>query len=291
MSGRAQELAEARVAFVRATVVRAQHPTSAAPGDDAVVLADGSIEGFVGGQCAEESVRSAAIDVLESGEALLLRVLPGGESEFPDVPGARVAVNPCLSGGALEIFLEPVVPSPLLYVVGATPIADALGSIAEAIGFSVERPPDAAGPAGAVAVVVASHGHDEEESIKAALAAGVAFVGLVASQHRGSALLDSLGLSKEQRFLVHTPVGIEIGARTPEEIALSILAEVVRSIRVDGLSAPRFGALSEPARAVDPVCGMTVVQGSSTARLEEGDETQWFCSTACRDRFAERLAH
>jgi xanthine dehydrogenase accessory factor len=290
MSDRASELADARVAFVRATVVRAQHPTSAVPGDDAVVLADGTIEGFVGGQCAEESVRSAALDVLESGEALLLRVLPSGEKEFPDLPGAVVAVNACLSGGALEIFLEPVIPSPLLHVVGATPIADAVGRIAEAVGFAISRPPGAAGPAGAVAVVIASLGHDEEESIRAALAAGVAFVGLVASGRRGSSLLDSLGLSKEQRSLVHTPVGIEIGARTPEEIALSILAEVVRSIRVDGLSAPRFDALSEPARAVDPVCGMTVVQGSSAARLEEGNETQWFCSTACRDRFAERLA-
>ena len=118
MNARATELLAERVPFVHATVVRAQSPTSARAGDDAIILSDGTIEGFVGGQCAEESVRVAALDVLGDGEALLLRVLPAGDEGFPERPGAKVVVNPCLSGGALEVFLEPQLPPPLLYCRG-----------------------------------------------------------------------------------------------------------------------------------------------------------------------------
>ena len=136
MSARMGELLGEKVPFVHATVVRAQAPTSARPGDDAIVLGDGTIEGFVGGQCAEESVRTAALEVLAQGEALLLRVLPEGDVSFPDADGAGVVVNPCLSGGALEIFLEPVLPEQLIYVVGETSIADALAALAECLGFA-----------------------------------------------------------------------------------------------------------------------------------------------------------
>ena len=191
VAARMAELIAARVPFVHATVVRAQCPTSAHPGDAALVLADGTFEGFVGGQCAEGSVRTASLDVLASGEALLLRVLPEGEEAFPDAPGARTVVNPCLSGGALEIFLEPRLPAPLLAVVGTSPIADAVAALAEPLGFAVTRDGDGpATPEGATAVVVSSHGRFEEESIRAALDAGVGLVGLVASHKRGAAVLD-----------------------------------------------------------------------------------------------------
>ena len=138
MSARMGELMSEKIPFVHATVVRAQAPTSARPGDDAIVLGNGTIEGFVGGQCAEESVRTAALEVLAQGEALLLRVLPDGEVSFPDTHGARVVVNPCLSGGALEIFLEPVLPEQLIYVVGETSIADSLAGLAESSRFRIQ---------------------------------------------------------------------------------------------------------------------------------------------------------
>ena len=118
ISARVHELTGQRRPFVHATVVRAQAPTSAVPGDDAVILADGSIEGFVGGVCAETSVRAAALDALRDGNTMLLRVLPSESEEFPSVPGAQVVVNPCLSGGAIEIFLRPVLPRPLIGVAG-----------------------------------------------------------------------------------------------------------------------------------------------------------------------------
>ncbi|MGE2689199.1 XdhC family protein [Mycolicibacterium pulveris] len=241
---RVAQLRRARTPFVHATVVRAQQPASAHAGDEAILLSDGTIEGFVGGHCAQNSVRKAALGALQAGESVLLRVLPDGDVHYPDAPGACVVVNPCLSGGALEIFLAPQVPPPLIRVCGATPIADALAEMCVVLGYDVARDGDA-DSACATAVVIATHGGPEAEMIRAALDAGVGYVGLVASTVRGQAILDDLGLTDEQRRRVHTPVGLPIGAKTPAEIAVSILAEVIRGIRVDGLTTDR-GAASTP---------------------------------------------
>jgi xanthine dehydrogenase accessory factor len=285
MNARATELLAERVPFVHATVVRAQSPTSARAGDDAIIFSDGTIEGFVGGQCAEESVRAAALDVLKEGEALLLRVLPAGDEGFPESPGAKVVVNPCLSGGALEVFLEPQLPSPLLYIVGETPISDAVAAQAESLGFAFAavRTLEGQQPEGAVAVIIASHGSDEPESIRAALCADVRFIGLVASRRRGEAVLDAMDLSKEERDRVHTPVGLEIGARTAAEVALSIMAGVVRAMRTEGLVAPTSHVLPPPRQVVDPVCGMAVAVGPDTPHRTIDGVEHWYCSAECRD--------
>jgi len=236
MSERVEQLVRARTPFVQATVVRAEQPTSAHPGDQAVLLADGTIEGFVGGHCAQNSVRKAALGALQSGESVLLRVLPDGDLHFPDAPGACVVVNPCLSGGALEIFLAPRVPAPLVRVCGTTPIADALAEICGVLGYDVHRD-DASEQSSPTAVVIATHGGPEAETIRAALDAGVGYVGLVASKVRGGAILDGMALTDAERARVHTPVGLAIGAKTPSEIAVAILAELIRDIRVEGLEA------------------------------------------------------
>jgi xanthine dehydrogenase accessory factor len=285
MTARATELLAERVPFVHATVVRAQSPTSARAGDDAIILSDGTIEGFVGGQCAEQSVRTAALDALGRGESLLLRVLPGGGEGFPELPGAKVVLNPCLSGGALEVFLEPMVPPPVLYIVGETPICDAVAALAESLGFvfAAVRTLECNQPEGAVAVIVASHGRGEPESIRAALDADVRFVGLVASRRRGEAVLGAMDLTKEERDRVHTPVGLDIGARTAAEVALSIMASVVRAMRTEGLVAPSAPARPPPAQVVDPVCGMTVVVGPDTPHRTIDGVEHWYCSTGCRD--------
>jgi xanthine dehydrogenase accessory factor len=289
LSERITELVAQRRPFVHATVVRAQEPTSARPGDAAIILEDGSVEGFVGGQCAEGSVRAAALGVLEDGETLLLRVLPTDSTPFPESPGAQVVVNPCQSGGALEIFLKPMLPPPLLRVLGATPITDAVATLATFLGFTVEREPSGSRPEGAVAVIVASLGRAEEESIRSAVDAGVGFVGLVASKRRGGEVLDRMQLSEAERARVRTPAGIGIGARTPPEVALSVLSEVVRAIRVDGLAPPQSAPVPlRPRQAVDPVCGMTVTVVADTPHLLVGHDTYWFCRPGCRDDFAGR---
>src|SRR5262245_681865 len=140
LSRRADELRASRAAFVVATVVRAQRPTSVRSGDTALVLNDGTIEGFVGGACAEQSVRLHALRVLETGEALLLRILPG-DDDAPAAEGAVTVQNPCLSGGSLEIFLEPVLVAPRVLVVGETPIAAALVRLGEALDLDMVAAP------------------------------------------------------------------------------------------------------------------------------------------------------
>jgi xanthine dehydrogenase accessory factor len=308
---RARELTAARRPFVHATVVRAQEPTSARAGDDAVILADGSIEGFVGGVCAETSVRAAAMDTLRDGNSMLLRVLPEDCAEFPETPGALVVVNPCHSGGAIEIFLRPVLPKPLVAVAGESPISRAVTELAGFLDFEVTGSYD-----GVTAVVVAGLGRDEERAIRAALDAGAGLIALVASHTRSAILLDAMGLSVDERARIRPHAGIDIGARTPKEIALSVLAEIVREMRTASLKAapaasspvlssasshaeaaafaqaePEFVAgpalpvgpatFTPAATATDPICGMTVVIGPDTHHAVVDGQDFWYCCPGC----------
>ena len=253
------------------------------------MLPDGTIEGFVGGQCAQSSVRKAALGALQTNESVLLRVLPDGDVAFPEAPGACVVVNPCLSGGALEIFLVPQVPAPLIRVHGATPIADALVQLCGVLGYDAHRGEAMDDLCGTTAVVIASHGGPEAEVIRAALDAGVGYIGLVASRIRGDSILTGLGLTAEERALIHSPVGLPIGAKTPAEIAVSVVAEVIAAIRVDGLEVP-VRVQETPEQAIDPVCGMSVVIASGAEHLHAAGRDYWFCGAGCRASFAATQA-
>jgi xanthine dehydrogenase accessory factor len=268
--------------YVRATVVRARHPTSAQAGDKATVRADGTIEGFVGGSCAEHSVRTYALEALAAGEPLLLRIVPfdGDGEHAAREEGAVTVQNPCLSGGEVEIFLDPVVPAPRVQVVGHTPIADALRRLAPEFGLEVADAP------GLAAIVAAQGVDDEHAALRAALEAGVPYVGLVASRKRGDGVIGELrsdGVAPELTDRIDVPAGIAIGARTPAEIALSILARIV-AVRRSGI--PAAAPAPAVATAVDPICGMTVVPGPSTPSLEHEGETVYFCCEGCRSAFA-----
>jgi xanthine dehydrogenase accessory factor len=277
-----------RVPFVEATVVRVERPTSAKPGDTALVLADGTIVGFVGGECAEASVAVQALFALEQDEAVLLRITPDGPASLVRDPTGTVTVhNPCLSGGALEIFLEPTLPPPLVVILGDAPIARAVADLAERLGYAVVGADAGPIPADAMAVVAASHGRGEAEVLTAAARAQVPYIGLVASPRRGAGVLAALDLTPEERACIRTPAGLDIGARTPEEVALSILAEIVsRRPRVSSLAAPAPAQSSGPSpTAVDPICGMTVVAAASTLQVDRDGVRYWFCGSGCRQAF------
>jgi xanthine dehydrogenase accessory factor len=278
----AAELTRDREPFVQATVVRAQKPTSAHAGDTALVRADGSIDGFVGGTCAEASVREYGLMTLSTNQPLLLRIVPGEVAPQSTEDGAVTVANPCLSGGSVEIFLEPRVPAPHVLVVGDSPIAVALADLGRPLGFDVELVAgEAARPtAGDAALVVASHGRGEEPALTAALRLGVPYVGLVASRIRGAAVLASLDVTDEQRSRVHSPAGLDIGGRTAAEIALSVLAELVAERRAAERHAP-----ATPASGVDPVCGMTVAAVDSSPHVTTDGTTTWFCCEGCRTAF------
>ena len=294
---RVGQLLSEREPFVMATVVRARHPTSVRPGDAAVVRADGAIDGFVGGVCAESSVRLHALRAMETGDPVLLRLVPEPDAAPGAGDGAVVEHNPCLSGGALEIFLEPHLPPPRLIVVGNSPIAVAVETLARASGYDCTRVPAGAGVAveGAAAVVVASHGNAEEDVLAEALRAGVPYVALVASRARGAAVREAIDVAPELTASLHTPAGLNIGARSPAEIAISILAELVAGRHADpgaDHAAPvctdRVPSAVEV--ATDPVCGMKVAVTPATPRLEAGGTIVYFCGDHCRQAFAVQHA-
>jgi len=299
LAARADELASRREPFVHATVVRAQHPTSAHAGDTALVLPGGEIQGFVGGNCVEESVREYSRQVLATQEPLLLRVLPGEPSRTAE-EGAVEVTNPCLSGGAIEIFLQPRIPAPRVVVVGTTPVAQALETLGSGVGLEVELTDgESADPRGDdAALIVASHGKAEERALEAALRAGVPYVALVASRTRGAAVLESLDVEDALRRRVFTPAGLQLGARTPGEIALSILAQLVGERSRARRTAPPLAVSPAgtpkgmvappepgPANAVDPVCGMSVPALESSLHLVHEGVAVYFCSPGCRSAF------
>lgn len=281
---RSVQLSAERVPHVHAQVVLAERPTSAKPGDEAIVLADGTMEGFVGGTCAEATVRDQSLQVLQTGQARLLRISPDPE---PDQAGKVVVHNHCLSGGTLEIFLEPAMPSPLVVVAGRAPIAEALVSIGRALGYDV-RTSDGDLPDDTSAVVVAAHGRDEEQVLTAALRAGVGYVGLVASPRRGAQVVASLDVDDDLRQRVDTPAGLDIGARTPQEVAVSILAAIIAERprpAAGGDARPATPDAVDTGSATDPVCGMAVATVEASLHVEHDDALVWFCGRGCLEAF------
>lgn len=301
LARRAEELAAQGAAYVTATVVRAQRPTSARAGNVALVTSDGTIQGFVGGICAEHSVRLFAWTAMQTGEPVLVRILPdpvGDEDPRNDDDGAVNVLNTCLSGGAIEVFLEPTLPIPRVNVVGSKPIAAEI----ERLGSEFELDIAAVGdePAeireGDLAIVIAAHGKGELEALKTAITAKLPYIGLVASPKRGAALLEELradGVAEDDLARVKCPAGIDIGARTPPEVALTVLAEIIQTRYSDAYAAPIRAPRDQqaPTFAIDPICGMTVTAESGTLHLEHAGETVYFCAPGCKKAYEkERLS-
>lgn len=292
---RAEDLRAGRTPFVLATVVRAQRPTSAKPGDRALVLADGTMEGFVGGGCAQSTVRLHGLRLLRTGESALLHITP--DAAGTDATEGLVTVgNPCASGGTLDIFLEAMLPAPMVRVFGDSPVARALVRVGQALGYDAAATADATAalPADLGAMVVASHGGDEALVLAAALRAQVPYVALVASRRRGAAVLAELDLPGELTQRVHTPAGLDIGARTAAEVALSVYAEMVTLQRRPEAPVPEppvpvaaeaVAGEAMPTQAVDPVCGMTVAITPDTLSVEHEGRTVYFCAPGCRRAF------
>ena len=263
--------------FVLATVAAVRRPASARIGDRAIVTADGTLVGWVGGACSEPAVVREALRAIAEGTTRLLRICPPGSSEGGE--GVVVAESSCASEGMVEVLIEPQLPQLLLAVVGDSPAAVTLRELAAAIGWRVTG--DLAG--GADAVVVATMGRGDTEALDAALATPAGYVGLVASARRAAVELATLrerGMDEETLARVRSPAGLDLGPLTQPEIAVAVLAELVAWSHRRG----PVGAL--PVEALDPVCGMTVAVGMDTPSVEHEGLTYWFCCPGCRSRFA-----
>ena len=290
----AGELERRGQAFALATVVWRQGPSSSQLGSRAIITASGELRGWIGGACAEPAVIREARQAITEGTPRLL-LLGSTERMGAEVPeGVSVVPIACQSEGALEVYVEPVLPAPHLVIVGRSPMAHTLADLARALGWRatlIDGPDFSAADAGERSlVVVATQGHGDEEAVAEAVAARPAYLGMVGSRKRGAAVLGYLadrGVPAGQLARVRVPVGLDLGKTTHQEIAVAILAELVQLRAAGALGGGKAtgSAAARTASAVDPVCGMTVTAAASGRPLEHEGVTYWFCGAGCRSAF------
>jgi xanthine dehydrogenase accessory factor len=308
----ARLLREKKQSFVLATVVRTGGPTSAKSGAKAIVTEDGILTGWVGGSCAEPTVIREARNALRDGRPRLVRLSPPEELGKGSREGIVEVAQTCVSGGTLEIYIEPHLPRPHLVAVGHLPVTEALVNLGKDMGYEVtvvSPQADAKKFPRAdrvvkdldlsklnirrdTAIVVASHANYDEEALEAALATEAGYVSLVASRKRAADVIQYLRESQvpeEQVSRLKNPAGIDLGRlASPEEIALSIIAEIVMRRR-QGQLAPgpthEAATQTEPREATDPVCGMLVDIASAQHVFEHEGERYYFCCAGCQRSF------
>jgi len=316
----ASELTRTGRPFATAVVVRAEKPTSGKPGDRAIVTLDGVMHGWIGGSCAQPTVIREALVALEQDRSRLVRLAPEGAEGTLRLDAPNLD---CFSGGTLDIFIEPHHPRPRLLIVGSLPVARALAHLGRAMNYHVamvapgeealETPEGVDEMVGSVEelaervsplsfLVVATHGEYDEPALRGAFATNVPYIGLVASPKRGAAVRDSLaaaGVSPQDLARMKFPAGLDIGAHRGDEIALSIMAEIIQvrqgleQLAWEDAEAAAEADVSaatpaaEPAVAIDPICQMEVKIEGALHTHEWGGRTWYFCCDGCRRKFAE----
>jgi xanthine dehydrogenase accessory factor len=279
----AADLSKQGKPFVLAMVVRREPYSSAHPGDMAVITADGDYHGWLGGNCTQPTVKREAQAALVDGKPRLVSLSPDPKSQ--ERPGVTALPMTCHSGGSVDIYLEPMLPAPRLLLFGESPVARALGKLGEVMGYAVEHDPRST-RGGKLFAVIATMGESDEDSLAAALAANPAYVGVVASRKRFSELRESMlarGLSSAALDQVHNPAGLDIGARLPEEVALSILAQIVQLRQAQEAARPEPAPAT--ATAIDPVCGMSVDVATARHVGQHQGRDYYFCNARCREKF------
>ena len=292
---RAVELVEAGESFTMATVVWRQAPSSGQHGSRAIVTAQGELFGWIGGACAEPVLLREARRVLEEGSASLVWLGQPEDLEKMHVPeGVMTIPISCQSDGALQIFIEPVMAAPHVVIVGRSPMALTLLDLVRDLGWRGDLvDADEFGPAlvsASSAVIIATQGHGDEDVLALALETEVAFIGLVASTKRGRVVREFLaehGGDPDKLARVQVPIGIDLGHTGHREIAVSILADLVRRRASGELNPSSFAGLDivEPTTAIDFVCGMTVDAVAGNRPFEFGGVTYYFCAPGCRKAF------
>jgi xanthine dehydrogenase accessory factor len=320
---KADELVAKGEPFAVAMIVRQEGPSAGKTGDKAIIAPDGKIWGWVGGGCTQPVVVKEALKALADGRPRLIRISPGAARE--STPGIIHYPMTCHSGGDLDIFIEPVTAKPRILILGRSPVARTLAHLAAAIDFSVsvaaphagrETFPDAdvvlddlrlgdtkIGPQ--TFVVVSTQGEQDEEGLALALSTEADYIAFVASRIKAEKLFDSLasrGATEENLKRVRAPAGMAIGARSPEEIAVSILAQIVQVKAARAPSAerkpagPRLGQtkLGEempeniPNEAKDPICGMMVETAQAQHTSEYQGTRYYFCCAGCKQTFDQQ---
>lgn len=237
----AQQLRELDQPFAFATIVRTAGATAAKPGAKALLRADGTIlQGWLGGGCTRGAVKRAALQALKDGTPQLVSVAPEdllaekGVAAGDEIDGTRFARNGCPSRGTVDIFIEPCLPTPQLIVLGASPVAQALCALAPEFHWTVSTALSDEKPRQQRFIVIATQGQGDLDALRSSFVAKPAYMAFVGSRKKYAALavkLGDAGISEAAINQVHAPAGLDLGAVTPEEIALSILAQLIQERR------------------------------------------------------------
>ncbi len=313
------QLSRAGESFAVATVVRVEKPISAKPGDKAIIKSDGTLQGWVGGGCAQDVVIREAKKVIREGEPRFLRLIGSGANIGAELNSAPTGIFQfpitCHSGGTMDIYLEPVLPRPQLILLGNSPVAITLAKLAKVLNLEVavcdpaatrEQFPEADWLSNELDlksitlrpiafVVIATQGHDDEPALEAAARSAVPYIAFVASKKKfasRAAYLRERGLSDEQISRIKAPAGLDIGAMTPDEIAVSILAEMIQvrrqqlwPQRVEAAGAAAAVAEIVTAEARDAICGMMVEIATAKYVSDFRGQRFYFCSASCKAQF------
>jgi xanthine dehydrogenase accessory factor len=302
--------------FVIATVVAYKSPQSAKPGSKAIIKPDGSISGWIGGGCVQPIVVREAQKALNTGKPKLISISP--EPAHGDWKGVEIYEMTCQGGGSLEIYIEPVIPKPNLVIVGNSPIAQILAGFGRLLDFKVsiaapeathEQFPEAdlvltdlESLRGRIDsrsyVVVATMGNGDEEGLTAVAGTNPQYLGLVASKEKAKSLFQYIrdkGTPAEHIDRIKCPAGLELGAETLPEIALSVIAEITRLRRTvsqqaaveseQSASLPIILGEVSLMESIDPVCGMAVATTNARYKTALEDKTFYFCCLRCKEAF------
>jgi xanthine dehydrogenase accessory factor len=308
---RVSELRAAGEPFAIAVVVRFEAPISGKTGDKAVIRADGTMSGWIGGGCSQPVVIKEALKALQDGKPRLIRISPDADPNSE--PGIVDYTMTCHSGGTLDIYIEPVLPKPQIVILGRSVVAQTLARLGKAIDYQIcVAAPGIAkenfSSADAIRadfdlgefrvtpqtfVVVSTQGESDEEGLEAAARSEAAYVAFVASRTKAQKISEALldkGVSAGRVAAVKAPAGLQIGAVSPEEIAVSILAEIVQVGRSRAAAQEKpgkkgAGAKTKPAEAKDPICGMLVDVPNAKYKSEYKGNTFYFCCSGCKLKF------
>lgn len=291
----AADLSRRHQPFLVATVVWARGPSSGKRGSTAIIEADGSVTGWIGGACAAPVVAREAREAIADGKPRLLFLGTDEDIAGIDRPDLVTVPISCTSEGALEVFLEPNLPQPHLVVTGESPAVNTLVSLATSLDWRVDSVDDhleMPETGGSSAIIIATQGHYDEPAVEAALSTDAGYIGLVASAKRAETVLGYLrdrGFSEEQLERVNAPAGLDLGHIAHREIGVSIIADLVRRRAAGELTGWPIPE-EEPHIAIDPVCGMEVEVATARWIAEHDGETYYFCAPGCKTAFEKEPA-
>jgi xanthine dehydrogenase accessory factor len=305
-----QELYQSKEPFAIAFVVNREIPSSGKPGDKAVITKDGKITGWIGGGCTKGIVLKEALDAIKSGKPRLVKISPDGKVESK--PGLMCYPMTCHSGGSVELYIEPVLPKPQLLIMGKSNVAMALSRLGKAMDYSVTiaaKDVDKTGfgevdfiVEGALkpsdvsvntCIIVCTQGENDEAALQQAILSKAPYISFVSSRRKANAIFHNLrqqGITIEQLKQIKTPAGLNINAKLPEEVAISILAEVIQFIRKDPVELPNLNSLAATEDEtndlfINPVCQIPVQKSSAKHIIRHKEKDYYFCCDGCKVSF------